>query len=233
MSTAKLEVDFDDYAARYRDDVQRAIGFLGQRHDFYLRVKADHLLRTLRVACGDPCDARVLDIGCGGGDMTRMLVDAVGEVRGIDVSAEQVDRARAAVPNAQIDHYDGAALPYADGEFDAAFAVCVMHHVPPGDWEPFAAEMIRVVRPGGLVAVYEHNPFNPLTRLSVARCEFDRDATLLSSRRTCSLLRRGGLSRPRTDHLLFTPFAASWIRRLEDRLSWLPCGAQYAVTGIR
>ena len=39
--------------------------------------------------------------------------------------------------------------------------------------------MRRVVRPGGLLCIIEHNPFNPLTRLAVVRCEFDRDAVLL------------------------------------------------------
>ena len=54
-------------------------------------------------------------------------------------------------------------------------------------------EMRRVVRPGGLVCVIEHNPLNPLTRLAVARCEFDRDTVLLGAGKARKLMAAGGL----------------------------------------
>ena len=57
----------------------------------------------------------------------------------------------------------------------------------------FMNEMRRVVRPGGLVCVIEHNPLNPLTRLAVTRCAFDRDAVLLRAGKTRQLLRDAGL----------------------------------------
>ena len=45
----------------------------------------------------------------------------------------------------------------------------------------FVAELARVVRPGGLVVVFEHNPLNPLTRLVVSRVTFDDGVRLLRS----------------------------------------------------
>jgi SAM-dependent methyltransferase len=49
-------------------------------------------------------------------------------------------------------------LPFATGAFDAAFAFCVYHHIEPGDRVRHLSELARVVRPGGSVFVFEHNP---------------------------------------------------------------------------
>src|SRR5690606_175155 len=103
-----------------------------------------------------------------------------GTITGCDVSEKSVERARRENGYARYDTSASDVLPYADGQFDIALTVCVMHHVPPTRWQAFLREMRRVVRPGGIAVVIEHNPFNPLTRLAVARCAFDADAVLLS-----------------------------------------------------
>ena len=92
--------------------------------------------------------------------------------------------------------------------------------------------MIRACRPGGLVVLFEHNPFNPLTRRAVHGCEFDRDAKLLSRRRASSLLADTGL-RPRGRYIEFFPRESRLLRGIEGRLGWLPLGAQYAVFAQR
>ena len=61
-------------------------------------------------------------------------------------------------------------------------AVCVYHHVEPGDRAPLTAEIRRVLKPGGMLAIIEHNPLNPVTRAVVKRIPLDRDAQLLSAR---------------------------------------------------
>ena len=82
--------------------------------------------------------------------------------------------------------YVGETLPYESSAFDLSIAICVLHHVPPTQWVGFLCEMRWVVRPGGLVCLIEHNPLNPLTKLVVALCEFDRDAVLLRRSAACA-----------------------------------------------
>jgi ubiquinone/menaquinone biosynthesis C-methylase UbiE len=82
---------------------------------------------------------------------------------GIDVASTVVEEARAANPGVTYHDYDGDRLPYPDQSFDAAYTIAVMHHVPPPQWPAFLQEMRRVVRPGGLIVIFEHNPINPLT----------------------------------------------------------------------
>jgi hypothetical protein len=105
--------------------------------------------------------------------------------------------------------------------------------VPTAQCPRFAAELARVVRPGGLVAVFEHNPFNPLTRWAVQRCEFDRDAVLLSRGRATTVLRRAGLELAERRYIVFLPFGGERMEPLERRLGNLPIGAQYYVAARR
>ena len=116
---------------------------------------------------GDLAERSVLDVGCGIGLMESHLVGRFRELVGIDVADQAVEygvvcgRASSSVPTTDMQ------LPFRDDRFDIAFAACVMHHVPPRQWPEFLGEMTRVIKPGGLVFIFEHNPFNPLTRIAV------------------------------------------------------------------
>ncbi len=104
-----------------------------------------------------PPALRWLDVGCGNGAFTAMLVRqcAPASVHGIDPSEAQLAyaRTRFAPPSvAEFRQGDAMAQPFADGAFDAAVMPLVIFFVP----EPATgvAEMARVVRPGGIVAAY-------------------------------------------------------------------------------
>jgi SAM-dependent methyltransferase len=103
-------------------------------------------------AAGVAADQRVLDVGCGPGALTTVLAARVGvaAVSACDPSPPFLDECRTRVPG--VDARPGRAeqLPYGDDEFDAALAQLVLHFV--SDPPAAAAEMRRVVRPGGTVA---------------------------------------------------------------------------------
>jgi SAM-dependent methyltransferase len=221
--------EFDPYQHSYRQAVNDAIAFSGQTVDFFTRVKVEHLLNTAGRLVGPAQQLRVLDIGCGAGLTDQLLKTRVGHLAGVDVSQGLLTTAREQNPGVEYQYYDGGKLPWPDGSFDVAFAICVMHHVPPAQWEHFAREAARVVRPGGCVAIYEHNPLNPLTRRIVNQCPFDANAVLLGRSRTRGLLRAAGLRVVGQPYLLFFPWDRPVWRTVEGALGWLPLGAQYAV----
>lgn len=221
---------FDRYETSYGDVVERSISFSSLKHDFFLAAKADYLRRLIaeRGLRGEGRMVSALDVGCGIGSLHSHLEGAFDELAGCDISAESIARAEKDRPGIAYRHYDPPRLPYENGAFDLAFASCVLHHVPPPAWPDFMRELRRVVRPGGVACIIEHNPLNPLTRLAVFRCPFDDDAVLLSARKTASLFRSAGFSDIHAEHILLMPSTRLAAKRVERALAALPLGAQYA-----
>jgi SAM-dependent methyltransferase len=109
------------------------------------------------LAAGD--GARLLDVGCGTGDDARALAAVVGErgrVCGVDVSAAMIEtanaRSEASAVAVDFRTADVFALPYADASFDGCRCERVLMHVD-GDPTAAIAEMARVTRPGGRIAI--------------------------------------------------------------------------------
>jgi SAM-dependent methyltransferase len=103
-----------------------------------------------------PAGLRWVDIGCGNGAFTELLVDRCvpAEVHGIDPSEAQLSfaRTRHKAGIAQFRLGDAMGLPFPDRSFDAAVMALVIFFVP----EPAkgVAEMKRVVKPGGTISAY-------------------------------------------------------------------------------
>lgn len=223
----------EPYPEDYRSQVQRAIGFTGISHDFFIVGKARWLegfiLRThLRERT-----LSLLDIGCGLGMLHPHLSRVSERIVGVDVSAEALESAQRNNPQSSYHRYDGETLPFDEGRFDVALAVTVMHHVPVDRWASFVKEAFRALRPGGAFVVIEHNPVNPLTRVAVNRCEFDADAVLLGAGTTKKLLLNAGFQNVGCDYIFFTPFKNRLVQAIERKLRMLPLGAQYSAFGFK
>ena len=226
-----MTYDFDSYSAEYEVELNKAISFAGQDASVFAEAKARALLALARERIGDIETASALDVGCGIGNIHRSLAPQFAEFQGVDVSPGLVDIARANNQDVAYQAYDGVTLPFESNTFDLSFAICVLHHVPPSQREAFTAEMARVVRPGGLVAIIEHNPLNPLTRLVTLRCAFDEGAVLVRRRRLERLMRQARLLDTTSRYILFSPWRGAAVERMERRLGRLPLGAQYVTYG--
>jgi SAM-dependent methyltransferase len=98
---------------------------------------------------------RFLDLACGTGGVALIAAQAGAAVTGLDISADQLAKARAAAQEAglavRFDEGDAQALPYSDGEFDAVASAFGMIFAP--DHALAAAELTRVCRPGARFAI--------------------------------------------------------------------------------
>jgi SAM-dependent methyltransferase len=101
---------------------------------------------------------RVVDVGCGPGALTAVLVDRLGadSIAGADPSGPFVAAARERLPGVDVREAPAEALPFEDDAFDAALAQLVVHFM--ADPAAGVAEMVRVTRPRGVVAtcVWDH-----------------------------------------------------------------------------
>ncbi|SPE40668.1 Methyltransferase type 11 [Candidatus Sulfopaludibacter sp. SbA3] len=93
---------------------------------------------------------RILDVGCGTGQLTAEIAAAGAVVTGIDSSEAMVEQARRNAPGLDFEVHDVCRLPYRE-EFDAVFSNAVLHWVPQA--EEAAAAMARSLKPGGRLVV--------------------------------------------------------------------------------
>jgi SAM-dependent methyltransferase len=225
------QTQFDGYASEYTAHVNDALPAGFGEVDRYARIKAAHLARLIASKFPGRSDLRLLDNGCGVGMTDLYLRETFPGITGCDMSAESLAVARRRNPGLDYVHFEGKRLPFTDASFEVAFAICVVHHVPPAHWPVFFSEMLRVLVPGGLIVICEHNPINPLTRLVVSKVEFDRDAVLLRAGRCCSLALESGAQDPHVQFITFLPLESpAWLAFERVALSWLPLGAQYQLS---
>jgi SAM-dependent methyltransferase len=227
--------EFDRHAARYDGGLDHPIKrLLGDSADQFIAVKARWLLRHEKGLRDG--SLRLLDYGCGAGDLMRVLAElgARGSFTGSDVSGGMLAEAdkrwpRRLGPPPALAAQDGARTPFADGRFDVATVSAVLHHVPVAERPAVYAELGRVLKPGGRLYVFEHNPRNRLVRHVIARTPIDENAILLDAREVQDGLLGSGRYELETDYLMFTPPGIGWLRGVDRALAWLPLGAQYVV----
>ncbi|PXY19465.1 class I SAM-dependent methyltransferase [Prauserella muralis] len=144
-----------------------------------------------------PPGGRVLDAGCGPGDVTAELGSAAGPdglALGVDVSDSMLARAvRAhAEPNVGFVRADVRRLPFADATFDAVSCLAVLQLVP----EPFRVlgELVRVLVPGGRLAILVPAPAGPLSRRLSRLIPNAAGLTLLSAEELAESLHAHGVT---------------------------------------
>lgn len=228
-----MSAQFDPLASTYSDTLNASLRLSGETHRDFARLKVDRLYDAMRRLLGPPSALACLDVGCGTGVVEAILAPCVGRVVGCDPSEKMLEQARACCPEAAFVRLSEATLPFDDAQFDVVFTLVTYQYVPRHLRAAFAAELARVVRPGGLVFVFEHNPFNPLTHLVVRTCPDDWNMHMMAASETRRLLRGAGLYIEEQRYYYFFPRAMQCLRPLERVLGWLPLGGQYYVAARR
>jgi SAM-dependent methyltransferase len=227
-----MEPEFNQYADKYRELLRDPIrdAFASGADFFHVRkwrLLSDFLRRRGAVTEG----WRWLDIGSGQGELLRMGLEAFAQVAGCDPSVAMIR----GCPDLPVRLQENPlALPFQDESFDFVTAVCVYHHVAPADRLALTAEVRRVLAPGGVFVLIEHNPLNPATRLIVSRTPVDANAILLGASEAEALLRDSAMTPFDKSYFLYLP--ESLYRRfaiVEEWLKRIPLGGQYAVFGSK
>ena len=220
-----MAAKFDAYAKNYESLHANSITASGEQPGYFADYKVDCVARLMGSGFDDP----VLDYGCGVGALTHRLCTRYSQVYGFDPSTKSLSEARERGTHA-IFCDDPKALPRA--HFGIIIVANVLHHVPPAQRVDLVSWLRELLRPGhGRIVVFEHNPYNPLTRRAVAQCEFDDDAILLGPGELVGLLKQCGYGDVRRQFIVFFPRPLAVLRPIEPFLGWLPAGAQMMVTG--
>ena len=181
-----------------------------------------------------------LDFGCGNGRMLKFLLDSDAlkplleqarlKLFGFDTSVESVNEARSLMGDERVCLVSDLNQLPGNVRFDFLISCHVFHHIPPAERAETVARLAKRMKPLSRLVIWEHNPFNPATRMLVKMCPFDGDARLLTLNSTKTLFGKS-LFRYR-EHAYVNLFPPQWLRvdvvsAIEVKLSRLPVGAQY------
>ena len=220
---------FDELPASYDDLLRDPLRnqFTGQDSMFFHRRKSELIRGFFRRRKIDTSGLRYLDVGCGQGELLNLLQGDFKHSTGCDVSVEMMRQITGIETRVQADPLQ---IPFEDGAFDLVTAVCVYHHVPPASRPSLTQEIRRVLKPGGIFCMIEHNPRNAVTRLIVSRTPVDADAILLPASEARSLAEGAGLLPLEQRYFLYCPqMLYRYVGWMERMLGKLPLGGQYAV----
>ena len=223
--------EFDQFADEYDRQHRANIAVTGEGPEYFSEYK----IREMRTIVGGEVKT-ILDFGSGTGNSIPFFQKYFphSRVTGIDPSQRSLDIAAARFPGATLGLVmSGERIPAADSAYDAAFSACVFHHIDHAEHVKWLSELRRVVRPGGTLTIFEHNPLNPLTVRAVNTCPFDINARLISARGFAQSYRAAGWGGLKTRYHVFFPRALAAMRALEPGLAWLPLGGQYSITATK
>lgn len=224
--------EFDAYAEHYGRDLERGLCVSGEHKEYFARGRVEWVGRRLAERGATP--TRILDFGCGTGTATPFLLSRFPQssLVGVDISDLSLAVARRAHGSVRAQFALMAERAPA-GDMDLTFCNGVFHHIPPAERAACMDYVFRSLRPGGLFALWENNPWNPGTQIVMARIPFDRDAVKISPPAARRLLRAAQFEVLRTDALFIFPSFLKFLRGLEPHLAGLPLGAQYLVLARR
>jgi SAM-dependent methyltransferase len=219
-------MQFDQFAGNYRRVLDQSIAASGEDSAYFAEYKAIYLARVL----GANFSGKILDFGCGVGLLSGFLKKHLpaSRLEGFDVSRESIAHIDPGLTRQGVFTCEPGQL---GKDYDLIVTANVLHHVAPDQRIVTIKELANRLTPHGRLAIIEHNPANPLTRRTVYRCPFDKDAILLPPAETQSLIQAADLKLLRRDYIVFMPHLLSLLRPFEPWLAWLPLGAQYAVLG--
>ncbi|HSO63216.1 MAG TPA: class I SAM-dependent methyltransferase [Desulfobacterales bacterium] len=183
-----------------------------------------------------------LDFGCGNGRMLKSLLESEAakplveqdrlRLFGFDTSVESINEAKSLMGDERVCLVsDLNSLP-GEVRFDFVISCHVFHHIPPAERAETVAALANRMKPSSRLVIWEHNPFNPITRMLVKMCPFDDDARLLTLNATKNLFGKNAFRC--LEHAYVNVFPPRWLRlnaaaATEVKLSGLPIGAQYWV----
>ena len=152
-NVTKTTMEFDELKVRLKTTWMTGDYDLFSR---YMERGGEQFFRRLTVTPG----TRLLDVGCGSGQFALIAARAGARVTGCDIATNWIERARARAAAERLEiafeEGDAESLPYKDAEFDAVVSLIGAMFAPRPDL--VAAELTRVCRPGGMIAMANWTP---------------------------------------------------------------------------
>ncbi|MDR3478834.1 MAG: class I SAM-dependent methyltransferase [Gammaproteobacteria bacterium] len=220
------KTDFDEHATDYNTTLKNQLQFFEEDNGYFAEYKVK---KAKQLVVHEPTN--ILDFGCGIGRSIPFFQKhfPAATLYGCDLSEKSLETATAQYKTAMF--LSVSELDRTDIQFNLIFLAGVLHHITPDERQATMAFLKKHLTADGNLVIFEHNPYNPLTRYLVNTCPFDEDAILLKPGEIKHQMREAGIKPIACHYTLFFPQILYWLRPLENSLRFFPLGGQYVVQG--
>jgi len=217
-----------------------------KNHKYYVKVKSHHLLRKAEELYGNTKNLICVDLGCGTAETIEYFQDKFNHVFGCDYSRGMLEyAAKKNLKNVTFKLCQSERLPFDTDSADIVLMYGIIHHIDTGEKIVWTFnEANRILKKNGMVAVYDFNPLNPLSRYIVKTCPIDTGVNLDGYRKSIfpttfyswelmEILKSSGFMIAKHEYLLFFPKILSALLPLERFLARVPFGSMYSIIGVK
>ena len=226
-----MNTSFDDIAKSYDKALEDSLGKFCNKDislfaEYKVKIVASKLSQT---------PANILEFGCGTGRNNLFMKKWFPEsnIYGCDISEKSLEIAMNTNPDVKYDNIITPEDLFAQYKkpFDCIFISNVLHHIPFDEHQTWIAALYKILSNEGSIFVFEHNPYNPITKYIFNTSDIDKGAVMLKPSYCHNLLKNANFTKLKREYTLFFPWRNSFFEFVEQMFCWLPLGAQYFVWG--
>ena len=227
MKKDNIKAEFDLIADEYYSQLSKSVQITGESPEYFSEYKIRDLHNFIDIN-GEKSNY-IFDFGCGIGNSIPYMRKYFKESHLIcgDVSERSIEIAKQRFPGNETYNLIDEKIHLSNQSQDIVFTACVFHHIDENDHVFWLNELRRITKNGGIITIFEHNPYNPLTLKVVKDCPFDVNAKLISSKNLIEKVEKAGWTFIKLDYKLFFPAFLKYFRRYESKLANIPIGGQY------
>ena len=216
--------EFDHYADQYKSLINQSLPKLLRETDYYTRYKVEHVFNHRQ----NLHTQFILDYGCGVGLSLKAFSEYFpnSKLWGYDISSVSIKNAKKQINKTTFEtNLDNIPQNY----FDVIFIAVAFHHMSNQEQKETILNCRNFLNENGCIYIFEHNPFNPLTRKIFNNCPLDKNAKMIYLKNIVSLAQMTGMKVVSKKYTLFFPKQLSFLKFVEKFISWIPIGAQYYI----
>jgi len=226
-----MNSSFDTFAYSYNEELKDSLGKFGGKN---INIFAEYKIKIVKLKLLKT-PSNILEFGCGIGRNNFFMKKLFPESRiyGCDISEKSLETARRINPAVQYDkiiNTDDMTRIYKN-TFDCIFISNVFHHIPLYEHKIWLDALYNLLSDEGVIFVFEHNPYNPLTKYIFNTSKIDRGAVMLNPSYCFKLLKNANFTQLKREYTLFFLWRNNFFEAVERILHSLPLGSQYYIWG--
>jgi len=217
----KIKKDiFDDYVHSYELITQKNLFFFNKKRKYFDQYKIDIIKKKISTP------GKILDFGSGIGLATSLFIRNFrkSKIFAFDTSKKSLEFLKRKNPKININK-----INVFKNKYDLITVFGVFHHIPVKKRIKNLKLLFSLLKSSGKIFIFEHNPYNPITRNIVNNCPYDIGVKLIAMKNFIKISRQNNFKIIDKGYCLFFPEFLKFFRKYEYFLKWLPLGGQYYI----